>query len=79
MKELFADEAFVASLVDLETPEEVQAAVNAKGGELTLEEAKAIGEAIEQAAGGELSDADLDKVAGGFQPLQCKLLRLNVL
>ena len=66
VKELFEDEAFVASLVALETPEEVQAFVNAKGGELTLEEVKAIGKAINQAQGGELSDTNLEKVAGGI-------------
>ncbi|MDR1622336.1 MAG: Nif11-like leader peptide family RiPP precursor [Synergistaceae bacterium] len=65
VKELFSDEAFVKSLFALETPEEVQAAVKAKGVDLTLDEIHAIKEGLAKSGGEELSEADLEKVAGG--------------
>ena len=65
-KELFADGAFVKSLFALEPPEEVQAAVKAKGLDITLDEINAVKESLAKSAKGELSDADLEKVAGGF-------------
>ena len=64
-EELFADEAFVKSLLALETPEEVQAAVKAKGVDLTLDEISAIKEVLAKFTSAELSDADLENVAGG--------------
>jgi hypothetical protein len=66
VKELLSEEAFVKSLVSLETPEQVQAAFKAKGVDVTVDEVKALGEAVKQSASGDVSDADLEKVAGGF-------------
>jgi hypothetical protein len=68
LKELFSDEAFMTSLLKLETPEEVQKALKAKGLELSIEEIKYIGAVLEKAAekGGTLNEADLEKVAGGI-------------
>ena len=42
IKEIFADEAFVKGLFELETAAEVQAALKEKGAELTEEEILAI-------------------------------------
>ena len=69
-EELFADEAFVKSLLALETPEEVQAAVKAKGVDLTLDEISAIKEVLAKFTSAELSDADLENVAGGNSSFQ---------
>ena len=69
-EELFADEAFVKSLLALETPKEVQAAVKAKGVDLTLDEISAIKEVLAKFTSAELSDADLENVAGGNSSFQ---------
>jgi predicted ribosomally synthesized peptide with nif11-like leader len=68
VKEIFSDEAFVTSLLKIEAPEDVQKALKTKGLELSIEEIKAIGAVLEKAAekGASLSEADLEKVAGGF-------------
>jgi hypothetical protein len=67
-KEVFSDEAFVASLFKLDTPEEVQKALKTKGLEASLDEILAFRRIIEKAIekGGELSEDELEKVAGGF-------------
>ena len=65
-KELFADKEFVKSLLALETPEQVQAAAKAKGLDLTLDEISAIKGSLTK-TNGELSEADLEKVAGGTE------------
>jgi hypothetical protein len=67
IKEIFDDEVFVTSLLKLDTPEDVQKAVKAKGLELSLDEIKAVRDGLVKAAekGGELNEADLEKVAGG--------------
>ncbi|MDR3332261.1 MAG: hypothetical protein LBT08_06500 [Synergistaceae bacterium] len=67
-KEIFSDEAFVTSLLKLETAEEAQKALKARGLEVSLEEVKAIGDVLEKAAenGGKLSEDELENVAGGF-------------
>jgi hypothetical protein len=67
VKEIFSDEVFVTSLLKLETPEEAQKALKAKGVEMSLDEIKTLGAALEKAAknGGTLSEAELEKVAGG--------------
>ena len=65
IKELFSDEAFVASVLALDTPEEVQAALKERGLDVTLEEIDAIQKALVKKADGELADDDLEDVAGG--------------
>ena len=84
IKEVFSDEEFVKSLFELETPEEVQAALEEKEiemtieeigqvrdlliryqeGEFTEEELKAL-ELVQNNEDGELSDEELENVAGG--------------
>ena len=79
MKEVFADEAFVKSLFELDSAAEVQAALKEKGAELTEEEILAIceffakvkggeiapGKLSKQSENGELSEEMLEQVAGG--------------
>jgi predicted ribosomally synthesized peptide with nif11-like leader len=71
VKEVFADEAFVKSLLELETPEEVQSALKARGIEASREEILSARDALVKAAekGGALSEEELENVAGGFLPL----------
>lgn len=61
IQEVFSNEEFVMSLLEMETAEEVQAAVDAQGIELTLEEINEIRNHIM----GTLTLDDLDNVAGG--------------
>ncbi|NPV91238.1 MAG: Nif11-like leader peptide family natural product precursor [Firmicutes bacterium] len=67
IQEVFGDEAFVKNLLALETPEEVQAALQKKGVDFTVEDIVKVKDAIakRQNAGEELSDEDLEGVAGG--------------
>ena len=73
IEKVFSDEAFVKSLLELEEPEDVQAALSEKGVDFSLEEVKQIGaqisKAIEAKQNGEetdeLSFEQLDDVAGG--------------
>ncbi|MDR2528939.1 MAG: hypothetical protein LBD04_07975 [Synergistaceae bacterium] len=66
MKEVFSDEAFVKSLLTLETPEEVKAELKKKGVDLTVDEILSIRETlVKKAEGKELTEEDLEKVAGG--------------
>ena len=75
MKEVFADEAFVKGLFELESAAEVQAALKEKGIEMTEEEILGIRELLvkvesgeisaEQLENGELSDELLEQVSGG--------------
>ena len=75
MKEIFADEAFVKSLFELESAGEVQAALKEKGVELTEEQILGIrdllgkvesGEiSVEQLENGELPEELLEQVSGG--------------
>ena len=72
IKEVFADEVFVKQLFSLETPEEAQTALKAKGIEMSREEVLKLRDALVAASqeagagGGELSTEQLDNVAGGF-------------
>jgi hypothetical protein len=70
-KEIFSDAVFVTSLLKLETAEEAQKALKARGLEVSLDEIKAIGAVLEKAAenGDKLSEADLGNVAGGGELL----------
>lgn len=64
IKEIFSDEAFVASLMEMETPEEVQKALAERGLDLSTEEIEKIRETAASQEG-ELSDDALEGVAGG--------------
>jgi len=68
LQEVFSDEVFVKSLLALETPEEVQVLLKTKDVELSVEEIIKVKDlmASKMASGEELSDEDLDNVAGGF-------------
>lgn len=66
IQEVFSDEKFVESLLQMEEPEEVQAALKEKGIELTVEEVKQIREKLENTSEGELSEEDLGQVSGGI-------------
>ena len=75
MKAVFADEAFVKSLFELETAAEVQAALQEKGVELSEEEILGIRDLLiklaegeisaEQMENGELPEELLEQVSGG--------------
>ena len=65
IKEVFSDEKFVKSLMELETPEEVQKALAEKDIDLSIDEIKKVAELLQKKAEGELSDANLENVAGG--------------
>lgn len=65
IQELFSDEAFVTSILEMETPEEVQAALADKGLELSLEEISSIQNTLNTNEG-ELSEDELENVAGGI-------------
>ncbi len=66
---LEADKSLGEKLFSLETPEEVQGLLKEQGIEFTLDEINEIKEAlaksIAKAGSGELSDEDLENVAGG--------------
>ena len=65
MKEVFADEAFVKSLFELESAAEVQAALKEKGFDLSDEEVETVRNYCAKLAQGELPEDMLDMVAGG--------------
>ena len=64
LKELFSDEAFVTSILELETVEEVQKALADKGLELSIDEIITIKNTLANEET-ELSEDDLENVAGG--------------
>ena len=78
MQEILADEAFVKTLLELESVTEVQAALQEKGVELTEEQILFIRESLikvesgeisaEQLESGELPEELLEQVAGGLIP-----------
>ena len=68
IKEVFSDEAFVKELFSKETPEEVQAMLEDKDIELSIDEIVKLKELLEKKVenpDAELSDEDLEDVAGG--------------
>lgn len=67
-KEVFSDKEFVKSLLLMETPEEVQSALKEKGIDLTVEDIMQIREMCNRADTDELSDDELENVAGGICP-----------
>lgn len=64
IKEVFSDEAFVKSLVQMDTAEDVQKAVSEKGIDLSIEEINIIQSSLE--SGEELNEDQLENVAGGI-------------
>ncbi len=64
LKELFSDEAFVASILEMENAEDVQKALADKGLELSLEEIATIKSTLSNEEA-ELSEDELENVAGG--------------
>lgn len=66
IERIFSDEAFVASLLNMDTAEEVQAALKRKGITFSIEEIYQIRNGLMACANGELSEAELDEVAGGI-------------
>jgi len=70
IKEVFSDKEFLAELISMEIPEEIQAALAEKDIEFTIDEIctmkKMVEKGIEKAAAGEeLSEEEMEKVAGG--------------
>jgi lactobin A/cerein 7B family class IIb bacteriocin len=80
VKEVFADEAFAKSLLELETPEEVQSALKVRGIEASREEILSVRDALVKAAekGCVLSDEELENVAGGIIPIIAGLVAAAV-
>ncbi len=71
IKAIFADKEFAKKLLGLAAPEDVRIALKEKGIDATLEEIKQLGAQLsaylEQRDGnGELSDDQLEEVAGGL-------------
>lgn len=67
---LLDDKEFVVGMMSQETPEDVQKVFAAKGFALTMDEVNELGRALAEAEAkgidAELSEGDLDNVAGGF-------------
>lgn len=89
IKELMTDEAFVKELLETEEVADVQSKLASRGVELTEEEIKKLGQEIAKAAdgaytieqleamaNGELSDDELEDVAGGIITVATGLLIL---
>ena len=65
MKQALSDKGFAESLIAMETPEEVQTALQEKGIGLSLEDISTIRQLLENGTEGELSEDELETVAGG--------------
>ena len=65
IKKVMSDEAYVKELLALETPEEVQASLEEKDIEMSLEEIKQAINLLSRYSEGELSEDELSEVAGG--------------
>ncbi|MDR0886989.1 MAG: hypothetical protein LBN22_11695 [Clostridiales Family XIII bacterium] len=63
--ELVNDPSFIESILQLETPEEVQKAFADKGVTLSIGEIESIKKAVEAQSEGELTEDDLGDVVGG--------------
>ena len=66
IKEIFSDEAFLKSLAEMETAEEVQAALKEKGLDLSIDDILKIQKTLTSQENGELSEDEMENVAGGF-------------
>jgi len=74
IKEVFSDEVFVKGLLELEAPEEVQAALKTKDIDFTMDEIMRLHDELVKTGkkadeNGELSLEQLDDVAGGLDPI----------
>ena len=67
LKEVFSDEAFVKSLFELETAAEVQAALQAKGVELTEEQILGIRDLLGEVEGVKISVEQLEQWAAQME------------
>lgn len=65
LKEVLSDTDFAQSLLEMESPEDVQSALKNKGVDLSLEDITTIQNILANQAEGELSEDDLENVAGG--------------
>jgi hypothetical protein len=67
IKEIFSDKEFVQTLMDMDDPESIQAALKEKGLDLTLEEIMLLNQQLEIAMdnGGELTEEQLAQASGG--------------
>ncbi|MDY2700265.1 MAG: Nif11-like leader peptide family natural product precursor [Lachnospiraceae bacterium] len=66
MDEVFKDDKFVETLLAMETPEEMQNALAEKGVEVSLEEVVQAKNLVSQYQAGELTEEELENVAGGM-------------
>ena len=66
MDEIFKDDKYVETLLAMETPEEMQNALAEKGVEVSLEEVVQAKNLVSQYQAGELTEEELEKVAGGI-------------
>ena len=76
IKEVFSDEQFVKSLLEMDSVQEVQAALHEKGLDLSEEELNATREVmikVAEAGATELPDEELEGVAGGLLPVAIPL------
>ena len=73
LKEVLSDEAFAKSLIEMETHEDVQTALKEKGVDLSIEDIKAIQNLLVNQEDGELSEDDLENVAGGSLTIMAAL------
>jgi hypothetical protein len=79
IREIFSDEAYVSSLLALETPEEVKASVAEKGIDLSETEIATLLDTLQKAqSDGELSEEALETVTGGLVPLAVAAIFLAV-
>lgn len=66
LEEVFEDDQFVEALLAMETPEEMQNALAEKGIEVSLEEIMQVRDLVSRFQGGELTEDELESVAGGM-------------
>ena len=87
LQEVLSDEAFAKELLQMEKPEDVQVALEKKDIDLTLDEIRQIGEymnkvqngeisqeQVQSMVDGELSEDELEEVAGGFGLFGCLIV-----
>lgn len=65
LKELLADQEFAAALLNMESAEQVQQALQEKGVELEIADIEAVRKLLDSPAEGELTDDALETVSGG--------------
>ena len=74
VKALMEDDSFDKEIENLETAEELQKALEARGVEITVQEVEEICVGITSKKGTELGEDDLDNVSGGGILLGCALI-----